>query len=94
MRQIIVNFVTNSIMGTAELRKELHTYIDHADETFLKMVHAMSKEYKEHVIAGYNVDGTPITQQDLKDRVKTASKRVKSGDYITQEDVENEVENW
>jgi hypothetical protein len=79
-------------MGAAELRKKLHKYIDRADETFLKMVHAMSKEYKSSVV-GYNVDGSPITQHDLKARVKAASKRVKSGDYITQEEVEKEVEN-
>jgi predicted ribonuclease YlaK len=93
MRDIIVNFVKSNIMGAAELRKKLHNYIDQADETFLKMVHAMSKEYKSSVV-GYNPDGTPITQQDLRTRVKAASKRVKSGDYITQEEVEKEVENW
>ena len=81
-------------MDTVELRKELHNYIDHADETFLKMVHAMSKEYKRTAIVGYNVDGTPITQQDLRKRVRAASKRVKSGDYLTQEEVEKEIENW
>ena len=81
-------------MGTAELRKVLHSYIDHADETFLKMVHAMSKEYTKSEIAGYNVDGSPITQKDLKDRVKEASKRVKAGQYITQEEVEKEIRNW
>ncbi|MCD6564747.1 MAG: hypothetical protein J7K53_02275 [Bacteroidales bacterium] len=81
-------------MGATELRKELHSYIDHADETFLKMVHAMSREYKKSEIAGYNVDGTPITQKDLKSRVKAASKRVKSGLYTTQEEVEKGMENW
>ena len=45
-------------MGTAELRKELHSYIDLADETFLKMVYAMSKEYKGSEIVGYKVDGS------------------------------------
>jgi len=29
-------------MGVAELKEELHDYIDHADERFLKMVYAMS----------------------------------------------------
>ncbi len=81
-------------MGTTELRKELHNYIDRADDTFLKMVYAMSKEYKRNMIVGYNVDGTPITQQDLKSRVKAASERVKSGKYITQESVEKEIKNW
>ena len=81
-------------MGTAELRKVLHSYIDHADETFLKMVHAMSKEYTKSEIAGYNIDGSPITQKDLENRVKAASKRVKAGQYITQEEVEKEMGNW
>jgi len=81
-------------MGATELRKELHSYIDHADEIFLKMVHAMSKEYKKSDIVGFNVDGTPINQKDLKIRVKAASKRVKAGIYITQDEVEKEIENW
>ena len=82
------------IMSTAELRKVLHKYIDFADETFLKMVHAMSKEYENPDISGFNVDGTPITTEELRKRVKEASSRVKAGDYITQEEVEKDIENW
>jgi len=83
------------IMGTAELRKEVHRYIDRADERFLKMVNALAKSYEEEeVIVGYRTDGTPITPQDLKERAKAASKRVKSGQYITQEELEKGVENW
>jgi len=44
---IIVKFVKNKIMGTAELRKKLHSYIDTADDKFLKMVHALAKNYEE-----------------------------------------------
>ena len=78
-------------MGVSELREELHDYINLADERFLKMVYAMSKEYNPPMVVGYNVDGTPITQQDLRNRVKAASERVKSGDFLTQEDVEQEA---
>ena len=81
-------------MGTIELREKLHDYINDADETFLKMVFAMSKEYKTPLIIGYNTDGSPITQEDLKERVRSASNRVKSGDYITMKDIEKEVEFW
>jgi predicted ribonuclease YlaK len=81
-------------MGVQKLREEIHNYIDHADERFLKMVYAMSKEYKESAVVGYNVDGSPITKESLTLRVKAASQRVKSGDYITQEEVEKEIENW
>lgn len=81
-------------MGVVELKEKLHSYIDHADEQFLKMVYAMSREYKAPTVIGYNVDGTPITQKELAHRVTSASKRVKSGDFIAQEEVEKEVENW
>jgi hypothetical protein len=81
-------------MGVQKLREELHDYINSADERFLKMVYAMSKEYKKTDIAGYNYDGSPITKENLLKRVKAASQRVKSGDFITQEEVEKEIENW
>ncbi|MBW6535576.1 MAG: hypothetical protein K0B11_11240 [Mariniphaga sp.] len=81
-------------MGVQKLREELHTYINNADETFLKMVYAMSKEYKKSDIVGFEVDGTPITTESLIERARSASKRVKSGDCITQEEIEKEIENW
>jgi len=81
-------------MGTVELRKEVRSYIDKADERFLRMVDAMRKEYEEPDVVGYEVDGTPITQEDLKKRVKAASTRVKAGHYTTQEDLEKEMESW
>ena len=81
-------------MGVKKIREELHDYIDHADERFLKMVYAMSKEYKKSDVVGYNIDGSPITKESLAKRAKAASQRVKSGDYISQEEVEKEVEDW
>ena len=83
-----------NIMGVTELKEELHNYIDQADERFLKMVYAMSREYKASMVIGYNVDGTSITPKELAKRVTSASKRVKSGKFIRQEDVEKEVEKW
>lgn len=58
------------------------------------MVYAMSKEYEQDNVIGYRTDGTVITPKNLKKRVKAASKRVKSGQYITQEELEKEIENW
>lgn len=51
----------------------------------------MNKKYKQTKIIGFTIDGDPITNKDLKSRVKQASERVKSGDYITQEEVYKEV---
>lgn len=35
-----------------------------------------------------------IPEKDFKNRVKAASRRVKSGNYLTQEEIEKEIENW
>jgi hypothetical protein len=81
-------------MTATALRKEVQQYIRRADDRFLKMVHAMSKEYENTLVVGYTAQGEPITKGDLKKRVKAASKRVKSGDFIPHEELEKEVENW
>lgn len=54
----------------------------------------MSKEYEKSDSMGYNLDSSPITKEVLVKRVKSASKRVKSGQFITQEEIEKEIENW
>ena len=61
---------------------------------FFDIVFALSKEYNQNKIIGYNIDGSSITKEDLKKRVNAASKRVKSGDFIRQEELNKEVENW
>ncbi len=83
-------------MNTAALKKELHSYIEKADERFLKMVHALAKSYEdeEAIVVGYEADGSPITKETLINEAREASAQVKSGNYITQEDLEKEVNNW
>jgi len=81
-------------MSTTELREEILQYIESADDVFLRMVHAMSKAYKSVRPVGYDSDGKPITKDGLKSRVKVASQRVKEGDFITQEYIEKEIEEW
>jgi hypothetical protein len=81
-------------MTATVLRKEVQQYISHADERFLKMVYAMSKEYEDTIVVGFTAKGNSLTKVDLKNRVKAASKRVKSGDFISHEEMKKEVENW
>jgi predicted Zn-dependent protease len=54
----------------------------------------MSKKYEQTKFIGFTIDGEPITKQDLKKRAKKASERVKSGDYISQEEVDEKVKDW
>ena len=83
-------------MNVEALKKELHSYIEKADNRFLKMMYALAKNYQEEetIVVGYEVDGTPITKETLINEVREASEQVKSGNYISQEDLDKEVENW
>ncbi len=81
-------------MTAIVLRKEVQQYVDHADERFLRMVYAMSQEYENSLVVGFTAKGDPLTKSEIRDRVKAASKRVKSGDFIAQEELEKEVQNW
>ncbi len=80
-------------MNIIQLRKKIHRVIDHADERFLRMVEAISNEYAINPI-GYDADGNPIDKEKLRQKVLAVSKRVKSGDYIAQEEIEKEIKNW
>lgn len=79
-------------MGTAELRKKLHSYIDTADDRFVKMVHALAKSYEDQ--EDYTLPGPPMDVETYRTRIKGASERVKAGHYTTQEDLEKEMEQW
>lgn len=46
------------------------------------------------LLIGQSASGEPLTKAEIKERVKAASKRVNSGDYIAHEELENEVKKW
>jgi hypothetical protein len=58
-----------------------------------KVEKAISDGYASEPI-GHDADGIPIDKDKLRKRVQAASKRVKSGDYIAQEEIEKEIKNW
>lgn len=80
-------------MGIVEIRNKLHSYIDKADDRFLKMVQALAKSYEEDY-EDYTLPGPPMDVDTYRNRIKEASARVNAGDYITQEDLEKEMEQW
>jgi len=80
-------------MGTAELRKEVRSVINKADDKFLKKVLALAKSHEDEE-EDYTLPGPPMDVETYRKRIKEASARVKAGEYITQEDLEKEMEQW
>lgn len=79
-------------MGTAELRKEAHRFIDRANDKVLKKVLALAKNQEEEV--DYTLPGSPMDVETYRRRIIEASDRVKAGHYTTSEDLEKEMEQW
>ena len=48
----------------------------------------------KEMIVGYTVDGKPLTKDAYNARLLLAEEQIASGNYISQEDLETEVENW
>ena len=79
-------------MGTAELRKELHSYIDKADEEFLKKVYALDKRYEDE--EDFTLPGPPMEIETYRTRILKASDSAKAGNYTSSEDFDKDMERW
>jgi mevalonate pyrophosphate decarboxylase len=84
----------NTIMGALELRDSVLKYINTADERLLKVVKAVIESYQENDIVTYTIDGKPLTRVAYKEELQEAKAEIKRGEYITQEDLEKESNNW
>lgn len=78
-------------MSTAELKEELHQYIDQGDKKFLHMMQALAKAYLEE---DYTLPGNPMSVEEYKGRIRQAKANIAAGNFTTQEDLEKEMEQW
>ncbi|MGD1846339.1 MAG: hypothetical protein ACFB10_13210 [Salibacteraceae bacterium] len=54
----------------------------------------MQEEAKAKQIVGRAIDGTPLTAEELWQRIQEAEARIDNGEFTTQEDLEKESEGW
>jgi len=86
------------MMTTAKVKESLHSLIDRIEDrellaAYLKIIE-MGQPASKDPIVGYTAKGKGISESGLVDEVKAASRRVKSGEYTAQEDLEKESANW
>lgn len=83
-------------MNIEQLRQKMHTYIKHADEKMLRMMHTLANEYhqeNDNEIVGYLL-GKPITKKQMLKELKEAEAKIEKGEYITIEELEKESKEW
>ena len=78
-------------MSTAQLKEELHQYVNQGDKRLLHMMQAIAKAYHEN---DYTMPGNPMSVGEYKERIKEAKSNIEAGYFTTQEDLEREMEQW
>lgn len=51
-------------------------------------------EQENESVIGYRVTGEPITQKQLVKKVQEAERRIETGHFTSQQDLEREAESW
>ncbi len=83
-------------MGTLELRKDLHHFIELADDRFLNALHAMMQWYinESDKIVSYRTDGTALTKEQFVTDIEEGYNAYKEGNFKTADEAWAEIEKW
>lgn len=88
-------------MSTVEIRAEIDNFlniVEQEDASLLKAVHAMLGTYvkaNEKDLVGYRTDThEPVYKNELAAELDAAVAQVEAGDFITLEELEEEVKTW
>lgn len=58
------------------------------------LLEKIDKLLDDEMIVGYTVEGEPLTKELYNMRLQKAQDQIHNGQYIAQEDLEKESENW
>ena len=101
-RQFI--YQIKNVMSTSQIRNALHLKIEQLDESFLRVMYAMTETYlKEKADADLekevenvppNASWKPLTEAELMERLAASAAEYDKGNYLTIEELEKESEQW
>ncbi len=92
-------------MGVEQIKKVLHLRIEQADESFLRILYAMTEAYASEyleaeetsdaeVISTLPPPGPRLTMEELINEIEEANAEIGRGECITSEELEKETEKW
>lgn len=76
---------------TKELRGALHSLIDRGNADVLRILLDIAKELSAE---DFSTDGSRMSKDDLLERIRLAKARIKAGNFLTMEDLEEEIKKW
>ncbi|MBF31564.1 MAG: hypothetical protein CL529_10360 [Aequorivita sp.] len=81
-------------METAKLKTQIINKVEKADENLLQEINRFINEYEDGEIVAYTVSGKPLTRSDYKKEIQIAEEQIKNGQYISHEDLIEEIKSW
>ena len=93
-------------MGLLELKHKIQMQIENADERLLRIVSSVCDSYldknvlpdNENIVSepiiAYDSTGKPLTLKQYNEEIDKGINDFKNGRFISQEDLENEVDSW
>lgn len=81
-------------MATIDMKENILTAINNADNRLLRLIKALIETYQEEEIVAYTVEGKPLTQEEYRQEIMEAEAEIDKGEYITHEDLKREVRSW
>lgn len=97
MAILIVDFskIKSFVMTTTEMKSAITESIEQLDDHFIRAIHAMIQAYiSKDDIVGYELDGTPISQGKLEERIAVSEQQIKDGKYVSANDLKAEMKAW
>lgn len=78
-------------MTTIDMRKNILTAINRADNRLLRLIHALIESYHEEEIVTYTIEGKPLTQAGYQQEITDAETEIENGNYTTHEDLKKKM---
>lgn len=93
------------VMSVEQIKATLHLRVEQADESFLRILYAMTeayaREYLEEEITDEQImaippspEWKPLTEEELTARLEASSAQIEKGESITLEELEKEIREW
>ena len=92
------------VMSVEQIKETLHLRVEQADESFLRILHAMTEAYvaeyleeeitDEEAAAILPPPSPRLTMKELIAEIEEADAEIDRGEFITSEDLEKEMEQW
>ncbi len=91
-KSLICSEQCNRMMGLQKTKLSVMQKIMSVSKASL--LEKIDKLLEEEMIVGYTVDGKPLTKKAYDMRLQKAEEQLSSGEYVSQEELEKESENW